>query len=602
MPAGAAILGISCDYHDAAAAVVVDGAIVAAAAEERFSRRKHDPRLPASAIEWCLGDAGVGPGELDAVVCYDKPLTTYERLLVTHARAGPRGVATLGDAVSVWTRSKLWLRARVERRLRDLGFGDVEVLFAEHHQSHAAAAFYPSPFDDAAILTADGVGEWATSSISHGRNRRIEPLEHQRFPDSLGLLYSTVTAHCGFAVNDGESKLMGLAPFGEPSFVDVMQSELVHLSDDGSVRLNHRYFSFVSRTGMGRRRINELLGGPPRPKDAPLAQREADLARSVQVVLEEAMLRAARHAHDLTGSANLCLAGGVALNCVANARIAEDGPFDAIWIQPAAGDDGGALGAALWAEHQLRDRPRRLAGGRDGMSGALLGPGYAHDEVVAWLTESGVEFEECATDADRDRLVAGAIADGSIVGWFQGRMEFGPRALGCRSILADARDASMVERLNARVKLREGFRPFAPAVLAERADDWFEVDGDLPYMILTAAVRPDRMLDTDAATGASDRFEDRLAMARSQIPACTHVDGSARVQTVDAATRPAFHSLLRTFDELTGCPVVLNTSFNGPDEPIVRTPADALRCATRIGLDLLVLERCVIRPTVAVAP
>ena len=600
MPAGGAILGISCDYHDAAAALVVDGAIVAAAAEERFSRRKHDPRLPGSAIEWCLAGADLDAADLDAVVCYDKPLTTYERLLVTHARAGPRGAAALGDAVSVWSRSKLWLRARVQRRLRDLGAHRVEVLFAEHHQSHAAAAFFPSPFSDAAVLTADGVGEWATSSIGHGRGDRIDPIEYQRFPDSLGLLYSTVTAHCGFAVNDGESKLMGLAPFGEPSFVDVMRSQLVHVADDGSVRLNHRYVSFVSRHGMGRRRINELFGGPPRAQDAPLTQREADLARSVQVVLEEAMLRAARHAHELTGSANLCLAGGVALNCVANARIAEDGPFDSVWVQPAAGDDGGALGAALWAEHQLRGRPRRLTAGSDGMSGALLGPGYSHDEIVAWLTESGVDFDECATDAERDRLVAGAIAEGSIVGWFQGRMEFGPRALGSRSILADARDASMVERLNARVKLREGFRPFAPAVLAERAGDWFDVEGDLPYMILTAAVRPDRLLDIDADAHGSDRFEDRLAMARSQVPACTHVDGSARVQTVDAATRPAFHALLTAFDQLTGCPVVLNTSFNGPDEPIVRSPADALRCAARIGLDLLVLERCVIRPVAEV--
>ena len=584
-----AVLGISAGFHDASAALLVDGELVAAAAEERFSRVKHDPGLPRRAAAWCLAHAGVEPGDLTAVAYYEKPLSTYERILATHARVGPRGFRNLAPAVATWSASKLWVQARLDRLVRDLGHRDVPVLFAEHHQSHAAAAFHPSPYERAAILTFDGAGEWTTSSIGVGEGNRIRLRRQQRFPDSLGLFYSAFTAYCGFDVNDGEYKLMGLAPFGEPRFADVLRRHVIHVHEDGSVSLDQRWFDYRTGSRMTRPRLAALLDGPPRERGAPLTQRDADLARSVQAVLEDAVLAAGRHAHALTGARHACLAGGVAHNCVANQRLVEDGPFDDIWVQPASGDDGGAIGAALWTWHQIRDEPR-VAGAGDRMRGAALGPSFRHDDVRSWLEGCGIPHRELA---DQDALadaVATRLDAGEVVGWFQGAMEFGPRALGHRSILADARDAAMVSRINLSVKGREGFRPFAPAVLAEEAARWFELTHARPYMTVTARVAS---CTTDAPATQGD-FAARLGGVRSDLPACTHVDGSARVQTVTRDDHPAFHALLSAFGRRTGVPVLLNTSFNQAGEPIVRTPSEALRCFLRAGLDSLVIERCLV--------
>jgi carbamoyltransferase len=580
------VLGVSADYHDAAACLVVDGELVAAAEEERFTRVKHDPSLPVHAMAWCLEAGGVAPGELDAVAFYDSPFTKLERILVTHGRVGPRGFPALARAMRSWLRSKLWVRYRLDAALGELGHPCPPVLFAEHHQSHAASAFLPSPFEEAAILTLDGVGEWTTTSIGVGEGGHVRLIEEQRFPDSLGLFYSAMTAHCGFEVNDGEYKLMGLAPYGEPRFADALRERVIRIGDDGSVALDQRWFRYRSGRRMGSPRLDDLLGGPPCVGEP--GQREADLAASTQLVLEEAVLASARHAHRLTGSARLCLAGGVALNCVANARLLAEGPFDEVWVQPAAGDAGGAVGAALWAWHEVGGHPR-APGGRDAMAGAALGPAFATDEVAAWLAADAVPFDR----PDPARLapaVADRLADGAVVGWFRGPMEFGPRALGHRSILADPRSPTVSTRLNAAVKGREGFRPFAPAVLAERADQWFDLAQPSPYMLFTAPVR-----GVGAEGGASGQgFADRLAAVDSPLPGCTHVDGSARVQTVDAERAGDLHALLRAFEDRTGCPVLLNTSFNRAGEPIVRTPADALRTARACGLDLLVLEGCVV--------
>ena len=578
------VLGISAGFHDAAAAVVVDGRVVAAAQEERFSRTKHDPSLPEQAAAWCLGAAEVGPGDLDAVVLYEKPFTAYERILATHAEAGPRGVRQLTKAVGSWTRSKLWAGQGVERMLDRLGHRRVPVRYSEHHLSHAAAAFYPSPFDEAAVLTVDGVGEWATTTSGVGRGASLELTEQVNFPDSLGLLYSTATAYCGFDVNDGEYKLMGLAPYGEPTFVERIREHVVELHEDGSFRLDQRYFDYRAGARMASPRLWDLLGGPPRGADGPLEARHADVARSFQVVLEDVLLGLARHVHARTGLANLCLGGGVALNCVANQRLLVEGPFDDLWVQPAAGDAGSAVGAALWFTHAVAGL-ERTAGPPDGMSGAALGPVFDPVVVGAWLDELGVDHEVVPDLHDRCARVAAALADGAVVGWFAGPMEFGPRALGHRSILADPRDASMVGRINQMVKGREGFRPFAPAVSAAAAAEWFDLDRPSPYMLRTVPVRSFR-----PPASPDGSFAERLAAVASDLPACTHVDGSARVQTVEAADHEALSELLGAFDRLTGCPVLLNTSFNRADEPVVRTPADALRCAVAAGLDLLVLE------------
>lgn len=589
-----AILGVSADYHDAAAAVVLDGRVVAAAEEERFTRLKHDPSMPAHAIAWCLDFAGIGPGDLAGVVFYDKPLTTYERVLVTHAKVGPRGFPTLASAVSTWSSTKLWVPSRLDRLLAGLGHHRVPLTFAEHHQSHAASAFYPSPFESAAVLTFDGVGEWATSSIAHGRGTSLDMRRRLDFPDSLGLLYSAITAFCGFEVNDGEYKLMGLAPYGEPRFASVLCERVVDIAEDGSIRLNQRWFDYRAGRRMTRPALAELLDGPPRLPGDPIGQREADIARSLQEVLELIVLRIARHAQQLTGERRACLAGGVALNCVANERLLRDGPFDEIWVQPAAGDAGGAIGAALWDWHQMRRQPRSCASdGSDGMSGALLGPAYGNDEIVAWLEGSRISHRRFDDVDLLCEVVAAELDNGATVGWFQGRMEFGPRALGARSILADPRDVTMTRRLNLAVKRREPFRPFAPAVLAERAGEWFDLVGPSPYMLFTAPVA--RCRRVPAADDPASPFEDRLAVVRSQIPACTHIDHSARVQTVEPGDARPLRRLLEAFERRTGCPVLLNTSFNRKDEPIVRSPADALRCFVGTDLDLLVLERCLIQ-------
>lgn len=587
------ILGISADYHDAAAALVVDGEIVAAASEERFTRVKHDPSLPRLATSWCLEAAGLEADELDVAVFYSKPLSTYERVLATHAQAGPRGARSLATAVTTWSTSKLWIGYRLEVLLRSLGHHRTSIAFAEHHESHAAAAFYPSPFDEAAILTVDGVGEWATTSIAVGEGSTIRMMEQINFPDSLGLFYSAMTAYCGFDVNDGEYKLMGLAPYGEARFADALRAEVVHLSADGELRIDQRWFDYQAGRRMTRPRLSTLLDGPARRRGEPLEQRHADIAASTQAVLEDAYLAIARRVHRQTGSSRLCLAGGVALNCVANARLRVEGPFDEIWIQPAAGDDGSALGAALWAWHNVRGAARPVRHGRDAMRGAALGPAFSIDEVEEWLEENDVDHERPSTLGELCELVASELASGSLVGWFDGAMEFGPRSLGHRSILADPRSATVAARLNAAVKGREDFRPFAPAVLAEHAAAWFELDHASPYMLETAQVHPSQL--RPPATAEPMELGERLAVVRSEIPACTHVDGSARVQTVDAESEPRFHALIEAFRSLTGTPVLLNTSFNRSGEPIVCTPADAHRTFVATGLDLLVLEGCVIR-------
>lgn len=587
------LLGISADYHDAAACLVIDGTIVAAAEEERFTRRKHDPSLPRNAMRWCLEHGGIRPGELDAVAFYAKPLTTYERILVSHAKAGPRAFVALTRAIGTWMGTKLWTDYRIEEALEPLGHRCVPVAYAEHHASHAASAFYPSPFEEAAVITADGVGEWTTGSIAHGRGDALNLLVEQRYPDSLGLFYSAMTAHCGFSVNDGEYKLMGLAPYGQPRYVDTLRDHVIKVHEDGSVRLDLRAFSFIAGRRMGSRRMDELIDGPPRHGDDPLGQREADIACSAQVIVEDAVLAMAQRAHDLTGSTRACLAGGVALNCVATMALVERGPFSDVWTQPAAGDAGGAIGAALWLHHSVDRRPRRVDVGTDAMGGSALGPSYSAEEVVEWLDASGIEHARPADHPGLCQLVAEALADGHLVGWFDGPMEFGPRALGHRSILADPRDAAVVHRLNDRVKRREGFRPFAPSVLVEHVGDWFDGAGEWPYMTVTARLANHRR--RPAAPAVDDSFAARLGQERSEVPACTHIDGTARVHTVDRHRNPRFHELLQAFEARTRCPVLLNTSFNGPGEPIVCTPAQALATALGCGLDVLVVEGCVVR-------
>jgi carbamoyltransferase len=586
---GPQYLGISADYHDAAAALVTGSRPVGAALEERFTRRKHDPSLPAETVRWLLGAAGTGPEDLAAVAFYAKPLTTLERVLLGHARAGLRGTASLARALTTWGRTKVWLEYRIERLLRSLGYPLPRMLYAEHHQSHAAAAFFPSPFETAAILTFDGVGEWATSTVGRGRGHRIDLNEELRFPDSLGLWYSAMTTFCGFAANDGEYKLMGLSPYGRPRYEQVLRDHVVQVFDDGSIRLDLRWFRFLAGNAMTHPRLARLLDGPPRPLDGPLGQREADIAASAQAILEDAILKAARHARQRTGEHSVCLAGGVALNCVANRRLREDGPFDNVWVQPAAGDDGGALGAAMWAAHQVDGLPRTPVS-PDAMAGALLGPAYDPASISPWLRDLGIDHRDLG-DGELTEEVAELLAAGAVVGWFRGRMEFGPRALGARSILADPRDPDAIHRLNQRVKGREGFRPFAPCVVAEDAARWFDLEHPSPYMLFTTHVR-DAQLEPVVVPDGS--FAQRLGRRRSPIPACTHVDGSARVQTVDHALHPDLHRLLRRVEVRTGIPILLNTSFNVRDEPIVASPLDALQCYERASLDALVIEGCLI--------
>jgi carbamoyltransferase len=585
------ILGISALYHDAAAALVVDGRIVAAAQEERFTRRKHDSRLPASAIAYCLDAAGLTADRIDYVGFYDKPLLKFERLLETYAAFAPRGFRSFATAMPVWLREKLF----IERGIRACLGGAYRrrIVYGEHHVSHAASAFFPSPFDEAAILTLDGVGEWATASYGIGRGNRIELTHQQRFPHSLGLLYSAFTYFCGFRVNSGEYKLMGLAPYGQPRYVDTILDRLVDLRPDGSIWLDQSYFGYCDGLTMTNHRFAALFGGPPRKAESPITEREMDLAASVQVVTEEAMLRSARHIRQQTGMRRLCLAGGVALNCVGNGRIVADGIFDDVWVQPAAGDAGGALGVALHIWHELLGQPR-VPEPVDSMRGSLLGPEYRDEDIAALLAERGAVARRFDTDEACDRYVADLLAREQVVGMFRGRMEFGPRALGARSILGDARSPRLQSTMNVKIKFRESFRPFAPAVDAARTTEYFDLPEHIesPYMLVVAPVATSQRVNGAGADTA--RGLDKLKTVRSTVPAVTHVDYSARVQTVDAERSPRFHGLIKAFSEQTGCPVVINTSFNVRGEPIVCTPADAYRCFLATNIDALVLERHVL--------
>ncbi|MGE0352576.1 MAG: carbamoyltransferase [Gemmatimonadales bacterium] len=577
------ILGISAYYHDSAACLLRDGEIVAAAQEERFTRVKGDAGFPGRAVEFCLREGGIRVEDLAAVGFYDKPLLKFERILETYLGVAPRGFGSFLKAGPLWVKEKLY----TDRQLRDALNYDGEIMYAEHHESHAASAFFPSPFDEAAILTIDGVGEWATASIGAGRGADIEMLRELHWPDSVGLLYSAFTYYTGFKVNSGEYKVMGLAPYGEPKYVDLILRELVDLREDGSLRLNQRYFNYLSGLTMTSPAFNELFGGPPRVPESKLTQKEMDLARSVQVVCEEAMLRMARCAHQLTGMENLCLAGGVALNCVGNGRLLREGPFRRIWIQPAAGDAGGALGVAQLIWHRQHQAPRTARNGCDGMRGAYLGPAFSPEEIETFLTSIGASYRRLEPDALM-REAARLLADEKVVGWFDGRMEFGPRALGARSILGDPRSPRMQAQMNLKIKFREGFRPFAPSVLRERVNQYFELDADSPYMLLVAPVKESRQIPMNEDQRRLWGI-DQLNVPRSDIPAVTHIDYSARIQTVSEETNPHYYGLISEFEKLTGCGVVVNTSFNVRGEPIVCTPQDAYRCFMRTHLDHLVL-------------
>lgn len=584
------ILGISAFYHDSAAAILRDGKIVAAAQEERFTRIKHDASFPRNAVDYCLSAAGVTLGDVDHIAFYEKPFIKFERLLETYLALAPRGFRSFSKALPVWINEKLFQKRMLRQHLEALSGEDVpesKLLFGEHHQSHAASAFYPSPFEEACILTADGVGEWATTSLGVGSGRSLTITKEIHFPHSIGLLYSAFTYHTGFKVNSGEYKVMGLAPYGEPKYAQTILDNLIDLKPDGSFRLAMPYFDYCGGLTMTSRKFDDLFGSPPRKAESPITQREMDMAASIQVVAEEVMLRLARSARAETGMKNLCLAGGVALNCVANGKIKREGIFEDIWVQPAAGDAGGALGAALAAHHWHLGGARHIAAAGDAMSGAYLGPEYGAEEIIQRLTDKGAVFT-VLDDAEMPDRVASELAKGKAFGWFQGRMEFGPRALGARSIIADPRSEAMQKTLNLKVKFRESFRPFAPAVLAEDVGDWFEYDGVSPYMLMVADVvegRRRRMTETEQSLFGIDK----LNVPRSDIPAVTHVDYSARLQTVHRETNPRFHALLSKFKAETGCPVLVNTSFNIRGEPIVCTPEDAFRCFMGTELDGLVV-------------
>ena len=589
------ILGISAFYHDAAAALVEGGRVVAAAQEERFTRRKHDPRFPKNAINYCLEEAGLEAGELDAVVFYDKALLTWDRVLKNCMHAGEASREQFSQAAKSILGSKLWVKQQVERALGSLGrLG--RVLYAEHHMAHAASAFFPSPFDAAAILTLDGVGEWSTSCVGAGRGNRIELFEEVDYPHSVGLLYSAFTHYCGFKVNSGEYKLMGLAPYGRPVYAGRIKEHLIDIKPDGSFRLNLEYFGYVDGLTMTNAKFADLFGGPARKPESRITRREMDLAASIQAVTTEVVLAMARHARKETGLRHLVLAGGVALNCVANGILQRERIFDDLWIQPAAGDAGGSLGAALLVAHGYYGEPRKRADdGRDSQRGSYLGPAYSASEVMAFLDRHEYPYERMSDPEMRAQRVAAALADGKVVGFFSGRMEFGPRSLGARSILGDARGRDTQSKLNLKIKYRESFRPFAPAVLAEDAAEYFDMAGESPYMLLVAPVKESRRLPMPGPFLDDD--DDMLKVVnkpRSDVPAVTHVDYSARVQTVNRSDHPEFHRLIRAFKEMTGVPVVVNTSFNVRGEPIVCSPKDAYTCFMRTEMDLLVLEECVL--------
>lgn len=563
------ILGISAFYHDSAACLLSDDTIVAALQEERFTRKKQDSSFPARAIANCLRLGQCSVSEVDYVVFYEKTFSKFERLLETYSRHCPRGIRSYLKAVPLWITEKLWIKDRIRKELNYEG----PILFGDHHESHAASAFYPSPFEQAAILTIDGVGEWTTTALGTGHKTELKLFQEIRFPSSLGLLYSTFTYYLGFRVNSDEYKVMGLAPYGTPRYEDVIRQNLIEIRDDGSFQLNPEYFDYEVGLKMASKRLEKLLGGPPRRSERSLEQRHKDLAASIQKVTEEAVLAMARYLHRKTGLPNLCLAGGVALNCVANGRLLREGPFQSLWIQPASGDAGGALGAALALRYRYPAKtPRQQRTSRVRRQSALLGTSYSASEIERFLRRESAVFHQLPA-AEIERLTAQALSEGAVVGWFQGRMEFGPRALGNRSILADPRNPEMLQQVNLRIKFRESFRPFAPAVLKERAQEFFELPVESPYMLLVAQVRPEK---------------------RERIPAVTHVDGSARIQTVSLPDSPGFYRLLKAFEKITNCPVLLNTSFNVRNEPIVESPEQAYRCFMRTGMDLLVMENCLL--------
>ena len=588
------VLGLSALYHDSAAALVDDGRIVAAAQEERFTRKKHDARIPRHAIASCLETAGLTLADIDLVAFYEKPFVKFERLLETYAAFAPRGFGSFRQALPLWIKEKLFQKDLLIRELKtfapDVKWMD-KLVFSEHHLSHAASAFFPSPFEEAAVLTMDGVGEWTTTSLAMGSGSKLEILKEIHFPHSLGLLYSAFTYYTGFKVNSGEYKVMGLAPYGSPRFAATILEHLIDLKDDGSFRLDQSYFDYCTGLTMTNQRFHDLFGAAPRRPEEPLTQFHMDLAASVQAVTEEAVLRLARAIKAETGAKNLCLAGGVALNCVANGKVLKENLFDNIWIQPAAGDAGGALGAALATYHLHCGGARHVAAIGDNMSGALIGPSFAQADIERRLKDAGARFA-VLDDVELIGQTAQSLADGAAAGWFQGRMEFGPRALGARSILGNPAAPEMQRTLNLKVKFRESFRPFAPAVRREDVADWFDLDCDSPYMLLVAGVKADKCLPTDDG----GKFGlDKLNQVRSKIPAVTHVDYSARVQTVSADVNPRFHALLTRFGALTGIPVLVNTSFNVRSEPIVCTPEDAFRCFMATELDVLAIGNCFLR-------
>ena len=577
------ILGISCYYHDSAAALLRDGVIVAAAQEERFSRTKHDFRFPANAIAWCLASEKITAAQLDCVTFYDKPFIKFERILETYLAEAPFGLRSFLMAMPLWLKEKLWIPQLIRDDLEYEG----TILYPEHHESHAASAFYPSPYPRAAFLTMDGVGEWTTTSFGTGRDTMVEILGEQHFPHSLGLLYSAFTYFTGFKVNSAEYKVMGLAPYGEPKYVSSIYDHLIDLKDDGSFKMNMEYFDYCAGLRMTGRKFDRLFGGPPRAAESPLTQREMDLARSLQEVTEEIMLRQARHVHAVTGEENLVLAGGVALNCVGNGRVLREGPFRNIWIQPAAGDAGGALGSALFAWHAYFGNPRHVSGVSDLQHGSFLGPEFGDEEIERILRRHGVTYQKLGREELID-TVAGLIASEQVIGWFQGRMEFGPRALGARSIIGDARSAKMQSVMNLKIKFRESFRPFAPAVLKEHVADYFAIDRESPYMLLVAPVVEQRRIPLKPDEERLSGF-DKLNTVRSDIPAVTHIDYSARVQTVNRDDHPLYYDLIDRFYRKSGCPVIINTSFNVRGEPIVCRPEEALRCFLRTEMDYLAM-------------
>lgn len=590
------ILGISAFYHDAAAALVINGEIVAAAQEERFTRKKHDPGYPLNSIDFCLKFAGLSPNELNYVAFYDKPFSKFERLLETYLAFAPRGFASFSEAIPVWIKEKLFQKNLLLKELQQIDRSvdwSQRLIFSEHHLSHAASAFFPSPFERAAVLTMDGVGERATTSLAIGEGNNLKVKREIHFPHSLGLLYSAFTYYTGFKVNSGEYKVMGLAPYGEPRYVELIKTHLIDIKDDGSFRLNLDYFDYCTGLRMTNESFHKLFGAPPRSPEVPLTQREMDIAASIQAVTEEVVLKLARSVAKETGERNLCLAGGVALNCVANGKLLREKFFDGIWIQPAAGDAGGALGAALASYYLFKGEQRNVVSRGDAMKGSYLGPSYSQAEIEASLMSIGAKFEILGDD-ELINYCANALVEGKAIGWHQGRMEFGPRALGARSIIGDARSPTMQKLLNLKVKYRESFRPFAPSVLREDVADWFDIDEDSPYMLFVADVK--KTLRIAMSDEEKKLFGiDKLNLKRSSIPAVTHVDYSARIQTVHKDTNPRYYALISRFKELTGCPVIVNTSFNVRGEPIVNTPDDAFRCFMGTGIEVLVIGNCFLR-------